>query len=114
MISVRHLLLAAAAAVALAGTSLILRGSPAERREPAVPPPPAPAAVPPAGPTTSLRKKAAGSDLRDVPAGIIARAANARSLERAPACRPLPRQSDAACPPHRDTVEIRWDVAKEP
>lgn len=114
MIPVRHLLLGAGAVVALAGASLFLRLSPDERSEAKVAPSPAPVSVQPVGATTSMRAKGAGPDLRDLPAGIIARAANARSLERGPVCRPLPRREDAACPPQRDTVEIRWDVAKEP
>lgn len=113
MIPVRHLLLGAGAVVALVGASLFLRLSPEERFEPKAPPAAA-ASVGPVAATTTLRAKAAAPDLRDLPAGIIARAANARSLERAPACRPQPPRDESACAPQRDTVEIRWDVAKEP
>lgn len=58
------------------------------------------------------------TDVHDVPAGIIQRAADARALERAPALpqactSPESAAAPAACPPGRETVEIDWDVVRE-
>ena len=51
----------------------------------------------------------------NVPPGVLSRAADARALERAPACPPVPRVDAARCPPGtRDVVEIEWEAAREP
>lgn len=110
---------------AVAGGTLALAGLGAglllpDRRAPVPVPPPPPAAPAPAStPATVLEASAAVPDLRAVPAGILARAAHARALDRdrdpgpVPLCRPAPRR-DATCAPPRDTVEIQWDVGKDP
>jgi hypothetical protein len=74
---------------------------------------PAPATVPTSA-TLAAAKPA--PDLRDVPPSILSRAADARALDRAAggACRPHARADSSTCAPRRDTVEIRWDVGKEP
>lgn len=47
--------------------------------------------------------------------GILARAVEARALERAPSCpAPAATPDPATCPAPRDAVEIQWDVRKDP
>jgi hypothetical protein len=48
-----------------------------------------------------------------VPAGILARAAKARALDRGPACPPVePPEERARCAPEqRESIEIEWHVA---
>jgi hypothetical protein len=73
--------------------------------------------APAAGPTSAtLAAAKPAPDLRDVPPSILSRAADARALDRAAgrACRPHARADSSTCAPQRDTVEIRWDVGKEP
>jgi hypothetical protein len=53
-----------------------------------------------------------------VPPGVLSRAAEARALDRGPVCPPAPPAAPAdptacASEPHA-TVEIEWDVAREP
>jgi hypothetical protein len=103
-------LLAAAVAVAALG-ALGARLAPAPRRE--APPRPAAAASPRPAEAAAVHVTG-GPDLRDVPAGILARAADARALERGPVCRPSAPRGEAACAPQRDTVEIQWDVVRDP
>jgi hypothetical protein len=106
-------LAAGALALAVAGAGLVPRRSTAPVRPAAQPA--QVAVVKPAVAATAAASKPA-RDLRDLPAGMLSRAADARALDRAPtpACRPPPRQDDAACAPKRDTVEVRWDVGKGP
>jgi hypothetical protein len=51
-----------------------------------------------------------------VPAGILARAADARALERAPACGAAARDHEPArcAPVERETIDIEWHVARDP
>jgi hypothetical protein len=111
-----RLLAAAGGALALAalGAGLL----PGRRAPEPVRPPPA-AARAAAIPAAVADAGASAPDLRAVPAGILARAADARALdrdpERAPLCRPAPApRREASCAPPRDSVEIQWDVGKDP
>lgn len=99
------------ALAALAAVGAAPRRAHAPARQPATA---APAPIAAVVPAARVVPRAAEPDLRDVPAGIIARAADARALERAPACRGPARRAEGACAPPRDAVEIRWDVGKEP
>ena len=130
MTSGRSLVLAAvAAALAAIGIGTGAVGVP--RRAPRVPPPaaaaapalvPGPAATPTTASPVLLPVRAApvaalsASDLhRAVPPGILARAAEARALERATVCAsPAPAPEETACDPaRRGSVEIEWEVARD-
>jgi hypothetical protein len=85
-------------------------------REPALDPPVASALEPAPGaqPGEPLPPAAfAGADRPRVPAGILARAANARALHRAPYCpsEPPADEPPRCAPEPRDPVEIEWHVA---
>jgi hypothetical protein len=51
-----------------------------------------------------------------VPAGILARAAKARALERGPACAAsAPAQEAPRCPgEQRESIDVDWHVARDP
>jgi hypothetical protein len=51
-----------------------------------------------------------------VPAGILARAANARALERGPSCLPPGKALEASScsEEERESIEIDWHAAREP
>jgi hypothetical protein len=112
----------AASLVALAG-ALVL-GACRSRTAAAAPPqgeePPlavVPATLSPA--SARSRPAAAGSERRaSVPPGVLSRAAEARALERGPVCPPAPPAAPTdpkGCGPEpHATVEIEWDVAREP
>jgi hypothetical protein len=110
-----------AGALALSAAAPFLRPpvrratAPAASAPAALAPPAVPAAAPAALPA-AFPAGAASPDLHGVPPGILSRAADARALERAPApiCRPSARAEATACAPGRDTVEVQWDVAREP
>jgi hypothetical protein len=50
-----------------------------------------------------------------VPAGILARAADARALERGPTCPPPAEQRELprCVPEDRESIDIEWHVARE-
>ncbi len=104
-----RLLAAALAATALAagGAAMVVpRRPPGPAAEPASAVVAATGAAFPAGtPVPDAREV--------VPPGILARAAGARALERAPVCVPTP-APETECAPPRDSVEIEWDVGREP
>jgi hypothetical protein len=100
----------AAAGAALAGFVL----GALSVRDPEPPPPAAPAPVaaePRAEPLPPAPFPA--PERTRVPAGILARAANARALDRGPACPPVqPPEEPARCSPEqRESIEIEWHVA---
>ena len=70
------------------------------------------ATLPPVSPRVT---STVGPGLRPaVPPGVLSRAAEARALDRGPACPPA-RPANEACPPGpREAVEIEWDGAREP
>ncbi len=113
MTSVRALAaLAAAAVVALLGTAAL------GARERAAP---APAAAVPADPAPAgTSRPVAASTVAgravhpSVPAGILARAAGARALERAPACPPTAAGEPGCGGAERESVEIEWNVDRRP
>jgi hypothetical protein len=69
----------------------------------------------PLSPVSPRITSTVGPGLRPaVPPGVLSRAAEARALDRGPACPPA-RPADKACPPEpREAVEIEWDGAREP
>jgi hypothetical protein len=124
--ALRVLALASAALGLVAGASLL----PGHRLATRGPPPgqqatPRPAA-PRGDPSTAVSTAALTSptltpgkpapDLHALTPSILSRAAEARALDRAAGatCRPLARPDDSSCAPQRDTVEIQWDVGKDP
>jgi hypothetical protein len=90
------------------------------RSRPAAPPaaalPPAAAEAPAADPLLSPPAERGGRPR--VPAGILARAASARALERGPSCRPsapaTPQEPARCVPEQRESIDIDWHVARDP
>jgi hypothetical protein len=113
-----RLLAGGAVAVALAGFTAGFLNVEAERAA-AAPPAASPTATAPPPPKLSeplppaVVPRAARAR---VPAAILARAANARALERGPACPPADRSPAPEGPPRcapeqREAIEIEWHVA---
>jgi hypothetical protein len=126
---VKGLRLLAAIGVAVAIVGLVVAALP-QRAAPAPAPAgggaPAPLLAPPA-PAETRGERAGDGEARAtepgdgagprprVPAGILARAAKARALERGPACPASARaQETPRCPAERASIDIDWHVAREP
>lgn len=115
-------LVGAAAAIAAAGAGVLLPHRPGPGApEPAasapaasVPVPSAPAPVPAATVTPIPAASPPPQARESVPPGILSRAADARALDRAPACTPAPARDQSCAPAQRDDVEVQWDVGREP
>jgi hypothetical protein len=109
----------AALGVSLAIAGAVVAALP-QRDRPA--PPAAEAAEPPphqARPVRAPRREppplgGAGAPRLDVPAGILARAATSRALERGPSCSSAPSEAAPRCPPEqRESIEIDWRVPRD-
>jgi hypothetical protein len=111
--------LATAATIAgfVAGASHDPRPAPAPADLPADPTASAAADLPAGEPLPPVRFE--GAARPRVPAGILARAASARALERGPSCPPSPAARPSSEPPpcvseQRESIDIDWHVAPEP